>query len=251
MNKYVLTIDNGLTKTKSVIFNMEGREIASSMINSPVENRGNLAEIDMEKQWINTARVIRETISKSCINNSDIVGVGNTACGAGLYLIDSKGGPIRKAILSMDGRAVEILEQWEIKKINIFNKTYQHMWNGQSIPLLYWLKMNEPENYKKTNKILMTKDWIKFKLIGEIATDYSDVSCSGLLNAKKQDYDIELFTPFGLEDAYNKLPEIHESTEIIGFINKKAAMETGLREGTPVIAGLLDVVASTLGISIV
>lgn len=247
MGRYMLTIDSGLTKGKVVITDLQGHEISDYVGSSCVENVNNNAEISMHRQWENTTIAIRAAMDKANINNSEIACVAITAHGAGLYMIDEKGEPIRNAFSSIDGRGVDIISKWEAENRSVFDLTYQHMWNGQPIPYLYWLKMNEPDSYAKIHKILLAKDWIKFKLTGNLNTDYSDAINSGLVNVFTQEYDIDILKPFGLEDMYDKLPEIYDSTEIIGTVTNDAAQKTGLRVGTPVVNGVLDVVACAAG----
>jgi L-xylulokinase len=121
------------------------------------------------------------------------------------------------------------------------------MWNGQAIPLLYWIKANEEQNYKKTHRILLCKDWIKYKLTGICSTDYTDASNSGLINLNTKNYDSDIYKLYDLKEISEKLPKLSRSEEIIGYITKEAADETGLIKGTPVVAGCIDVVACILG----
>lgn len=247
MNKYILCIDNGLTKAKAVLFDIYGKEVASSSVNTPIQNIGSHSEIDAIKQWENSAKVIRETILKSGIETSMIVGVGNAAYGNGINLLDNDGLPLRNAISSMDSRAESIVDKWNNEGISSYDKTYTHMFPSQPIPLLYWLKINEPENYKKIQSILLAKDWINYKLTGKPATDYTDASMAGLLNLKTKSYDTGILELYKIEDIVEKLPEVKKSTEILGYVSKQAAKETGLKEGTPVIVGMLDAVACAIG----
>jgi L-xylulokinase len=247
MSEYLLSIDNGLTTTKAVLFSPDGREIASGMVETIIENRGDQAEIDMELQWRNTVSAIKEVLAKSGINPAEIAGIGNSGHGAGVYLLDREGRPVRKAISSMDGRAVEIIRNWDREGVSNFPQTYQHMWNGQPLPLLYWLKQNEPESYQKTATLLMAKDWIKYKLTGVMATEYTDASNSGLVNLNTKNYDPHIFSPYGMAEIYEKLPELRKSAAITGYVSKEASQVTGLKEGTPVMGGLFDVVACALG----
>lgn len=243
----ILCVDYGLTTTKAVLFNPDGTEIGSSSAQTDIRNIGDFTEIEMETQWKITALAIRDCLQKTGVNPRSITGVGCSGHGAGLYLLDKAGLPVRNAVSSMDGRTVEILRDWKAQGLSSYDKTYQHMWNGQPVPLLFWLKKNEPNNYKNIYRICMAKDWIKFKLTGELTTDYTDASCAGLLNLEEKSYDPELFGPYEISEVFEKLPEIRKSTDFAGEITKTAAEETGLMAGTPVIGGLLDVVACALG----
>ncbi|RCX18015.1 L-xylulokinase [Anaerobacterium chartisolvens] len=247
MGKYILCIDNGLTTTKSVIFTTDGKEIASSLINTVVENYGACAEIDMELQWKNTAYVIKESIKKSNINPSDIVGVGNSGHGAGLYCLDKVNKPVRKAVSSMDARAIKLLEEWDMEGKSSYKSLFQNLWSGQAIPILTWLKRNEPDSYKKIEKIFMVKDWIIYKLTGNAGIEYTDASNSGLLNPITKNTDKEVLKLFGIEEMFDKLPPLRKTTDIAGYVTKEASIETGLNFGTTVTGGVYDVIACALG----
>ncbi len=244
---YVMSIDNGLTTTKAVIFNLDGHEIATVVVDTVIENKGDWAEIDMELQWKNTAAVIKAALAKSGIDAGEVIGIGNSGHGAGIYLLDQSGNPVRKAISSMDGRAVDIIENWQRNGITNYALTYQNMWLGQPVPLLYWLKRNEPANYQKVHTILMAKDWIRYQLTGELNLEYTDASNSGLVNLTTKTFDPEIFSPYGIPEIYEKLPPLRKSMAVVGYVTRQAALETGLKEGTPVIGGLFDVVACALG----
>lgn len=236
---YVMSIDNGLTTTKAVIFNLDGHEIAAGVVDTVIENKGDWAEIDMELQWKNTVSVIQAVLAKSGINAAEIIGIGNSGHGAGVYLLDQYGSPVRKAISSMDGRAADIIENWRRNGITNYSLTYQNMWLGQPVPLLYWLKQNEPANYQKVHTILMAKDWIRYRLTGELNLEYTDASNSGLVNLMAKALDPEIFGPYGVSENYDKLPPLRKSMAIAGFVTKKAALETGLKEQTPVMGDCL------------
>ncbi|TFG61843.1 MAG: carbohydrate kinase [Spirochaetales bacterium] len=247
MDKFFLSVDYGLTNTKAVLFSADGREAASGSAVTPVINEQDRAEIDMKEQWRNTARVIRKVIEESGIDPSDILASGCSGHGGGLYPVDKNLQPVRRAILSMDGRTEKIIAAWKADALTNYEKTCIHMWNGQMVPLMYWLKLNEYHIYTNIYKVLMAKDWITLKLTGNVSTDYTDASIAGVINIENRRYDREIFTPFGIEDAYDKLPGLYKSTDIVGQVTGSAAAETGLCEGTPVTAGIFDCAACALG----
>lgn len=246
-NKYILSIDNGLTTTKVVLFSVQGKEIISCIKSTEKDTEGEFTEIDMDRQWENTVKAIKSCIDNSKINPKSIIGIGNTGHGNGIYMVDNTGKTIRKAVSSMDGRSYKIIQSWNKKGISNYKLTYQNLWNGQPIPILRWLKENESNSYNSIHKIMFAKDWIKYKLTDRICTDYTDSSGCGILDINIKDYNREVFRPFGLECIYERLPELTKSTDIIGYVSRKAAEETGLELGTPVIGGMTDVVACTLG----
>lgn len=247
MDKYLLSIDNGLTATKAVLFHINGRQIASSQQRTPVVNYGDFSEIDMNQQWERTAVCIRDLIEKAGIDPSRIAAVGGSGHGAGLYLLDDENQPLGKAITSMDNRSAGIVKRWQEENISAYEKTLHPVWAGQAVPILKWLKLYETDRYKRIGKILSVKDWIKFKLTGCITCEYTDASNSGLINLKTRTYDKDILNIYGIEEMYEKLAPLSGSTEIIGYVTGEAAAQTGLAEGTPVTAGLFDVVSCALG----
>lgn len=247
MDRYLMAIDNGLTATKAVIYSLEGKEIASSVAKTEIEVSGDFAEINMEAQWKKTAKVISEAIQKAEINPSSVIGIGNSGHGAGLYSVDDSLKPVRNAILSMDGRVSGIISRWTEEGRSNFGRVNHEFWNGQQVPLLYWLKINEPENYHKMHKVFSAKDWIKLRLTGKVTTEYTDASNSGVVNLWTKNYDREIFSSFDVDEAYDKMPELRLSTDIAGYVSRQASEETGLAEGTPVIGGLFDCIACALG----
>jgi L-xylulokinase len=246
-NKYMLCIDNGLSAGKVALVDPEGNIAGVSSFRNEILNDGRFSEVDMELFYNKTADTVRNLILKIGINPADIIAVGNSGHGGGIYLVDDSGDPVRNAITSMDSRGEDLIAKWEKEGIDGYSKTYTNMWNGQAIPLLYWLKENERDNYNRTGKILFCKDWIKFKLTGQYNTDYTDASNAGLIDLISRDYDAEIYKMYDLADIYEKLPQLKRSDEITGYITKEAAVETGLKEGTPVIGGLVDFIACLIG----
>jgi L-xylulokinase len=246
-NKYILSIDNGLSIGKAALVDLEGNIVDVSSFKNQTINDGRLSEIDMELFYKKTAGTVRDLILKKSINPADIIAVGNSGHGGGIYLVDDTGNPVRNAITSMDSRGEDLIAKWKKEDIDCYSKTYTDMWNGQAIPLLYWIKENERDNYDRTAKILFCKDWIKFKLTGKYSTDHTDASNAGLIDLRIRDYDAEIYKMYDLADIYKKLPPLKRSDEIAGHITKEAAVETGLKEGTPVIGGLVDFISCLIG----
>lgn len=247
MQKYVLSIDNGFTKTKAVLFTVDGKHVSTGLVNTEVINIDNMSELNMEIQWQNTAKAIKLAIEDSGIDAAQIVCIGNSGHGAGLYMVGKDGKVIRNAVSAMDTRTMDILQQWNDRGLNSYDKINHIMWPGQMIPILNWIKTNEPDIYSKIDKVFMAKDWIKYNLTGKVTAEYSDSSNSGLINLHTGNYDREIFEKFDIGEMFDKLPELYKTTDIVGHVTKKAAEQTGLKEGTPVIAGMFDVVACALG----
>lgn len=245
--KYFLSIDNGLTMAKAAIVGINGNIIGVESFKNQIINEKGFSEIEMGLLAKKTLEIIKKVITNTKINPEEIICIGNSGHGGGLYLVGEDGEPVRNAITSVDSRADYLIVKWKKEDIDGYSATYSNMWNGQAIPLLYWLKENEPDTYNKINKILFCKDWIKFQLTGEFYTDYTDASNAGLINLNTRNYDSFLYEKFGLGDLFSKLPSLNKSSKIIGTVTKDAAAKTGLVEGTPVINGSIDLVACALG----
>lgn len=116
---------------------------------------------------------------------------------------------------------------------------------GFLLSSLLWVKEEEPENYERIEKVVVSKDYIRYKMCGEIAMDYSDASGTLVYDTAKNIWAWELIDELGLERGM--FPECHESAEIAGKVTAKCAEETGLREGTPIVYGGGDSIMQQVG----
>jgi len=250
MGQYLLGIDNGSTVSKAALFDLKGKEIAvaSCKAETAYPHPG-WTERDMEMLWQSTTRAIREVLAKSGVKPEEIAGIGNTGHGNGVYLLDKQGQPLRNGIQSMDSRAAAVVNDWNQRDLHaqVFPFTIQSFWPAQPNALLVWLKKNEPQNYERLGAILMVKDYIKYRLSGEITADYTDMSATSLMDVRNRCYSRELMTLYDLSEAYDALPPLKHGSEVIGQVTSAAARETGLSVGTPVVGGLFDVDASAIG----
>lgn len=245
--KYILVIDNGLTVIKAAVFSSNGEILGTdSELNSVIDDNC-FSELEPGGLWKKTATVIKKAIVKSKIKPEDISAIGNTGFGAGIFLVDKNGDPVGNAVTSMDSRALGFIEEAQKSENVFFEKTKINMWCAQAIPLLGWFKKNENAKFKKINRILQVKDWIKFKLTDLYSTDLTDAGNAGLVNIYTKEYDAELYRYYGLEEIAGMLPALKQCQEITGYVCSDAAEITGLAEGTPVMSGLQDVVACALG----
>jgi L-xylulokinase len=250
MGQYLLGIDNGSTVSKAALFDFHGKEIAVASCKAETEYpHPGWTERDMEMLWQCTATAIREVLAKSGVKPEEIAGIGNTGHGNGVYLLDKQGQPLRNGIQSMDSRAAEIVTDWNQRNLHeqVFPFTIQSFWPAQPNAILVWLKKNEPQNYGRLGAILMVKDYIKYRLTGEITGDYTDMSATSLMDVRNKCYSRELMDLYDLSEAYDALPPLKQGSEVIGQVTISAAQETGLAVGTPVVGGLFDVDASAIG----
>ena len=245
--KYYIAIDAGTSVIKTVIFNTNFKHINSYSVKNPViTDKFGKSEIEMEKFWLLTAKCIKLLIKKSKIQSQSIVGLGITGNMVGFWSINNKNKPVRNAILWNDTRSQKVFTN---KKIfdQIYKITGSIAQYGCTIPILKWMTKFEKENLKKIKYILTCKDWLRFKLTGNINNDETEVSVyPGDIKNKKLSK--KIFKIFNLSTKYFKLfPEIKKSNELGGYVTKSASKLTSLIVGTPVIIGCGDVIASILG----
>lgn len=248
-DKYLMGIDAGCTVIKAVIFDVNGNELAVADRKLPTKYPApDRVERDMDDLWNCTKDVIKQVMNKSKIDPDEILGIGVSGHGDGLYLLDKDRKPVRNGVLSFDTRALSITKGWEEKRITeeIFSLIGQKPHAGAPVSILAWIKQKEEDNYHKIRWILFCKDFIKYKLTNVICTDETDPSAT-LVDVKKRRYSDKIFEMLSIEECKDKLPEIVLGWEICGEITAQASGETGLKKGTPVASGLHDVDATALG----
>ena len=249
MAAYFLGADNGCTVAKAALFTADGRELAvASRKVAALAGPAGWSEVDMTASWRATAESIRQVLAAARVNPAEIACVACTGHGNGLYLVGPQGEPVRNAILSMDNRARAYVERWRAAGVDraVRPKTMQSLWAAQPNALLAWLADHEPQTLARAGWALMCKDYIRFRLTGQIAAELTDMSGTSLLNVGKADYDADVLAAFGIEQLRRLLPPLVRSAEVCGKVSAAATAETGLAEGTPVAGGLFDVDACGL-----
>lgn len=249
MRDLFLSIDAGGTAVKAAVFDGEGRLVALKAIDVATLHRPNgWVEREAEPFWQGTARAIRE-LTASVIPAERIAVVGCTGFGNGVFLVDADGRPTRDGIVSVDHRAQPLVDALvedgtagEIEAV-----TGHRLWGGQTVMQLAWLARHEPETVRRTRFALPCKDFLRMRLTGIAATDPTDASGGGLFNLEAGGYDPDLFGRLGIPEFFERLPPVVENSAVAGTVSRAAAAETGLLEGTPVVAGMMDVSACVLG----
>jgi xylulokinase len=169
----------------------------------------------------------------------------------GLVLLDSSNGVIRPALIWCDQRSQKQVDDLNasIGARTILDCIANPVLTGFTLPKLLWVRDNEPELFASVRRILLPKDFVRFKLTGEYATDVSDASGTALFDVVRRQWSSELVDRLHLDATI--LPRVLESPEISGRVSPTAASATGLVAGTPVVAGGGDQAASAVGNGIV
>nr|WP_298681631.1 FGGY-family carbohydrate kinase [uncultured Dongia sp.] len=249
---YLLGLDAGNTVIKAVLFDGEGRQCAMHALDGHSSApRPGYVERDLDELWANAGTAIRACIEKAGIDPRQIDGIGCAGHGNGLYLLDRDGAPVL-GVQSLDSRAAGLATELTAAAGDSFQDIcLQKPWPSQTPTLLAWVKRHAPDLYGRTATALLCKDFITFRLTGERVSDISDMSGCGLLRLPEGRYDDELLALYGLADARHMLPRLADPAEIVGWVTAQAAAQTGLAEGTPVVAGYFDVIASAMGSGVV
>ncbi len=249
----LLGIDCGLTNTKAVVFDTDGRPLGDGTVASGQHSpRPRWVERDMDSLWDATQGAVAGALSDAGVGASDVTAVGVTGHGDGVYLVDDAGKAVRPGINSLDSRATDVLERWESAGImdGSLELLGQKPFAALSPALLAWLAEHEPDALERTRWFLYCKDWLRLKLTGEVATDFTEAS-AGFTEVRSQRYTDDVFALFGLEGLEHARPPMLGSTDVAGHVTGEAAEATGLAAGTPVIAGVHDVDASAIGAGVV
>ncbi len=244
---YYLGIDCGGTFVKAALFDEQGNVQGIGRENVLViSEQAGYAERDMAQLWAVTASVIKAAIAKSGVNAAAIKAVGISAQGKGAFLLDKQNQPLGRAILSSDQRSIEIVKQWQADGIpaQLYPSTRQTLWTGHPVSILKWVQQNEPERYAQIGSVLMSHDYLRFCLTGKLHAEDTNISESNFYNMNTGKYDQRLADLLGLQDILEKLPLVIKPNKVAGGVTAEAAVLTGLREGTPVVGGLFDVVST-------
>ncbi len=252
-NKYIIGIDAGTTNVKALIYDLQGNEIASSVIDNEVYVDGVLSEQDMNRLWNNVLVCLKNLIESIDIDTNNIMSIGVAGQGEGLWAIDENNEPIGNSILWNDGRALSLINQ--IKKDDVFYKEIKkvvasYIKPGSTLTLIKWLKENRPNDYEKVKVIFTCKDWIRYKLTGEVYWELSDATCS-CVDLEKKTYATSIFEKLGISDVIEKLPKLISATDNAGYLKKEVAEEVGLKVGIPVSGGMIDIVSTAAGLGAV
>ncbi|OBW97836.1 FGGY family carbohydrate kinase, partial [Gallibacterium genomosp. 1] len=177
--KYYLGIDCGGTFVKAQIIDELGNIIKCAKDNiGIISNQPGYAERNMNALWSSCANIIKKVIEYSGVDNRMIVRIGISAQGKGVHLLDKNYNSLGNAILSSDRRAEKIVSMWkehDVDKI-IYPITKQNIWSGHPVSILKWIKDNDIDRYNKIEYVLMTHDYLRFCLTGNLYCEVTNIS---------------------------------------------------------------------------
>ena len=249
---YLLGIDIGTSGTKTVLFDETGKTITSALEEYPLyqPNIG-WAEQDPEDWWKASCDGIRKVLTKSGINPADVSGIGLSGQMHGMVLLDAENKVLRRSIIWCDQRTTAECAQITslVGEKRLIEITANPALVGFTASKIMWVKNNEPAVFEKIRKILLPKDYVRFRLTGEFATEVSDASGMQLLDVPGRCWSGEVLSKLGIDR--NWLADVYESQVVSAKVNNEAASLTGLKPGTPVVGGGGDQAAGAVGNGIV
>jgi sugar (pentulose or hexulose) kinase len=244
---YFLGVDAGTTEIKCVIFDESGTSVGRSRRSTElIYPRPGQVEQDPNQIWNSVKEAVRDAIGHSQIPPEKIASIGITGQSGGTLLLDPVGKPL-KMICWRDARTASTVLEW--KRDGTENEFYSitgwPLWPEFASVQLAWLKDRNPALLKKTKTIFSCADWVAYRLTHVVKASAS--SLIGVIDSKNGRYSERLFSLCGIESVRDCFPQIIDAWEVLGRVDRNAAQETGLREGTPVVSAGYDIACSAAG----
>ena len=253
MQIYVLGIDVGTGGTRALIMGADGHVFASATEEHEPFATPQLgwAEQRPEDWWRAAGIAIRKALAKGQLRGDQISSVGFSGQMHGAVMLDASGDVVRPALIWCDVRTEkqcrELTER--IGAEQLIRLTCNPALANFTVTKLLWTREIEPENWKRVRSVLLPKDYVRFRLTGEKATDVADASGTLMLNVAQRQWSAEILEAAEIDRSW--LPTLYESTEVCGKVSVKGAEATGLSVGTPVVAGAGDQAAGAVGMGVV
>jgi len=250
--KYLIGVDVGTSATKTVLFDEECRPVAEASAEYPMYQPQNGWAEQNPKDWEEAAAsTIREVMERSRVNKEDVVGLGLSGQMHGLVMLDKDNEVIRPAIIWCDQRTAAECEEITAKvgKERLIEITANPALTGFTASKILWVRNHEPKNYAACRHILLPKDYVRFAMTGEYATEVSDASGMQLLDVPHRCWSKEVLEKLDIDEAL--LPKVFESPEVTGHISTEFAQRAGLSENCVVAGGAGDNAAAAVGTGIV
>lgn len=251
---HLLGIDIGTSGTKTLICDEDGHVLATAMAEHPIFSpRPGWSEQHPEDWWQATITATKAVVKKAKLKPADITGIGLSGQMHGSVFLGNGPKALRPALLWNDQRTAKQCDDITAKaggRERLIEMVANPALTGFTAPKILWVREHEPKVYEKTRHILLPKDYIRYRMTGEYATEVGDASGTLLLDVKNRRWSDELLSLLQIDKAL--LPStVAESHVVTGKLTKDAAKLLGLAEGTPVVGGSGDQPAGAVGNGIV
>lgn len=250
----LLGIDVGTTGTRAILVDeADGRVVAGATREYPLHTPKPLwAEQDPDDWWRGTVGAVQDALAAARkLGPVDVRGIGLSGQMHGVVLLGSDGKPLGRSLIWCDGRSQEQCDAITAKvgAARLIELTCNPALVGFSAPKMLWVRQHDPRQWEQAKKFLLPKDYIRFRLTGEYASEVSDASGTLLFDVTKRTWSKEMLAALDL-DA-DLLPSVHESPEVSARVRADVAAELGLPAGTPVVGGGGDQAAGAVGNGVV
>ena len=248
-----LGVDVGTGGTRAALIDAKGRVTASSTVEHVpfASPETGWAEQDPRDWWRAATFAIRDVLSKSETPPEELKAISFSGQMHGAVLLDKHDDVLRPSIIWCDQRTsaqcVAITEK--IGAQRLIELTCNPALTGFTLPKLLWVRQVEPEHWRQVRSVLLPKDYVRLRLTGDKATDVADASGTLLFDVAGRKWSEQMLAAAEIDEAM--LPRVYESPEITGIVSSAGAEATGLRAGTPVVAGGGDQAAGAVGMGIV
>src|SRR5258705_4693551 len=253
MSRKLLGIDVGTGGTRAVLLDDAGRVLGAATAEHAEMASPQLgwAEQDPRDWWRAARAALKDCVAQTNTNASEIAAIGLSGQMHGLVMLDAAGEVVRPALIWCDQRTEEecraITERVGAKRL--IDLVANPALTGFTLPKIWWVRAHEPELWSRVRSVMLPKDYVRVKLTGARATDVADASGTLLFDVVNRRWSAEMLEASDLRAEI--LPEVFESPEITGRGSREGAVASGLREGTPVVAGGGDQAAGAVGMGIV
>jgi len=253
VEKHFLGIDVGTGGTRALVMDTTGVVVASATEEHEAFASPQIgwAEQDPGDWWRACGLAVRKALAKSQLRNDQIACVGLSGQMHGAVLLDEQAQVVRPALIWCDVRTEKQSRDLtaRIGKEKLIQLTCNPALTNFTLTKCLWVRENEPANWSKVRSLMLPKDYVRFQLTGERATDMADASGTLLLDVAHRRWSKEILGLVEIDESL--LPALYESPEICGQISAAGAAATGLKIGTPVVAGAGDQAAGSIGIGVV
>lgn len=252
MKPYLLGIDIGTSACKIAIFDKMGKVMATANGAYKVYYpKPGYAEQNPEEWWSAVCGAIKEALKKGSILPEEIAGIGIDGQSWSAIAVDKEGNVLTNTPIWMDTRAKDICDELT-KKIGaktIFDLSGNSLQPSYTTAKIIWYQRNMPEIYQKTEKILQSNSYIAYKLTGNMTQDVSQGYGLHCFDMRTGTWNAQMCEKLGI--PMRLLPDIYACHDVVGTVTERAAEESGLAVGTPVVAGGLDAACGTLGAGVI
>jgi xylulokinase len=252
-NMHFIGIDVGTGGTRAIIINDKGIVIASATEEHEAfaSPRIGWAEQNPEDWWRACGIAVRKAMSQAGLDGDAIGSVGFSGQMHGAVMLDAQDAVVRPALIWCDVRTEKQCEDLtrKIGAESLIQLTCNPALPNFTLTKFLWVRENEPENWRRVRSVMLPKDYVRFRMTGERAIDVADASGTLLLDVVNRRWSDEMIQQAKMDESM--LPRLYESQEICGTVTRSGAMATGLRAGTPVVAGAGDQAAGATGMGIV